>query len=331
MLQVLRLFLAALRSDLYVGGGPGVSIKKPLNAFLGELFLASWTDPDSAATTKLVVEQVSHHPPITAVHIAAPEHGVRADSYARVEMTFKGMVHIRRIGHAMIHLDELNEDYLLPFPDVQIRGFLGGCLYPEMVGTYKIISSSGYESEIKFSGLGFLGGGKKNYFEARVYNARDPKTNFYEASGVWSEGWQVKDVGTGEIIETYDVDAAANQPAPMDIASVDEQDPWESQRAWKDVVSALKHGELRHASEAKHRLEEGQRHMRAEERKHHETWQPLLFHSIPGEEHDIFHRLTRGSKWTLSDAMTKGVWKFNGEMEMEKTQRPYRGEKTPLG
>lgn len=60
-LLVLRLVLIALKSQLYVAGSPTVSIKKPLNAFLGEVFSASWTDSKTGTTAKLCSEQVSHH------------------------------------------------------------------------------------------------------------------------------------------------------------------------------------------------------------------------------------------------------------------------------
>jgi oxysterol-binding protein-related protein 9/10/11 len=60
-LLVLKLVLTALKSQLYVAGSPTVSIKKPLNAFLGEVFAASWTDSKTGSTTKLRSEQVSHH------------------------------------------------------------------------------------------------------------------------------------------------------------------------------------------------------------------------------------------------------------------------------
>ncbi|KAK7409005.1 hypothetical protein QQX98_008824 [Neonectria punicea] len=329
-LLVLRMFLIGLRSQLYVAGAPGVSIKKPLNAFLGELFLASWNDADCKATTKLVAEQVSHHPPITAMHIASQEHGVRVNGYARVEMTFSGTVNIRQIGHSMLHIDKFDEDYILPLPEVQVRGFLSACLYPETLGAYKIISSTGFVSEISFSGKGFLRG-KKNSFEARVYHKNDAKKSCrYKVAGVWSEGWEVTDGATGEVLETYKVDAAETQPAAMTLESIEDQDPWESRFAWKDVIGGLESGDLWAASTAKHKVEEAQRRMRLEEKKTGETWEPLFFNSIPGDQHEVFHRLTEGTGWALSDSETKGVWVVNDE-RLANTQKPFRGSFTPLG
>lgn len=110
-LLVLKWILASLRCQLYINSAPGQSIKKPLNAFLGEVFRAQWSD--GHATANLVAEQVSHHPPITAVYMWDDEHGIRGEGYSRVEMTFSGSVDIRQTGHAMLHIDRYDEDHLI--------------------------------------------------------------------------------------------------------------------------------------------------------------------------------------------------------------------------
>lgn len=365
-LLVLRMILIAMRSQFYVAGSPTVSIKKPLNAFLGELFLASWTHVPTTkagknnkkknnkddglglgmnsgngkpATTRLVAEQVSHHPPITAMAIIDEEHGIRADGYARVEMTFSSSVDIKQIGHAIVSIDRYDETYLVPLPDVKVRGFLSGRLYPEVLGTYTIVSSSGFVSEMTFSGAGVFRG-KKNTFEARLYRKDDPgKTALYEVAGVWSEGWTIKDGQTGVVLEKYDVDAVENRPAPMDMEPVATQDPWESRRAWGGVIDALDRGDFRETVAEKSKLEQAQRRMRADEKKQQQhggggsEWAPLFFQSKEGRHHDVFHKLAQGTSWRLHDDKTKGVWrvddtKIAGSGRM---QRPFRGGLTPFG
>ena len=54
------------------------SEKKPLNPVLGELFYGHWPDRGGRGRTELVVEQVSHHPPITAYYISNKEKGLAA-------------------------------------------------------------------------------------------------------------------------------------------------------------------------------------------------------------------------------------------------------------
>lgn len=319
------------------------SIRKPLNAFLGELFVASWTDHDHQATTELFAEQVSHHPPITAMHVADRAHGVRADGYARVEMTFNGAVHIRQVGHATLRLDRFAEDYLVPLPDVRVRGFLSGCMYPEIVGTYQIVSSAGLVAELRFWGEGMLRG-KRNSFEARMYrkggeddataeiakNRNNKQESIFEVAGVWSEGWTVRDGRTGEVIEEYRVDAPENEPVPMDLDPVEEQDPWESRRAWQGVLHGLRVGDMRMVVAEKTRIEQAQRQMRASEAVTGLTWEPLLFTARRAEEHDVFHRLAEGTGWQLHHDKTKGVWRVD-EGRVKNLQRPFRAGLTPLG
>jgi len=329
---VLRHVLSALRSKLYVAGSPEVSIKKPLNAFLGEVFFASWTDEESKSTVRLVSEQVSHHPPITAMHLADEANGVRADGYARVEMTFNGTVDIRQVGHAVFHIDKYDEDYLIPLTDVKVRGFLGGRLYPEVTSTYTIESSSGFTSEIHFSGTTWFGG-KKNGFHAITFRKDDPeKTPIYETSGVWSEGWVTKDSRTGEIIEKFDLDAPENEPAPIDIKPLSQQDPWESRRAWKPVREALEDADYKAVVARKQELEQAQRDMRTRERKQGispDDWKPLFFRTFDGAEHDVFHKLAEGTNWQLHADRTKGVWRVDDDKI--NMQAPFRGGLTPMG
>jgi hypothetical protein len=73
------------------------SEKKPLNPFLGELFLGKWIENEDVGETKLISEQVrcvsgdevilggvillidmvySHHPPATAYSIVNEKHGI---------------------------------------------------------------------------------------------------------------------------------------------------------------------------------------------------------------------------------------------------------------
>ncbi|EFX03679.1 oxysterol-binding protein [Grosmannia clavigera kw1407] len=325
-LLVLRMMLIALRSQVYVGGSTKTSIRKPLNAFLGELFLAEWTNERSSSssstpssfTTRLVAEQVSHHPPITAMHLADETHGVRADGYARVEMTFAGSVQVRQVGHALVHIDRYDEDYLLPLPDVRVRGFLSGRLYPEIIGTYHIVASSGYTVELVFSGQGLAWGGTRNAFTARVMgrevgeepedgkngksgkekkpkhakhakntkNTNTARETLYIVEGVWSQGWTTTDARTGQVLERYEVDAVENAPVAIQLSPPEAQDPWESRRAWAPVIDGIVRGDLSHVVAEKSRIEQAQRCMRAHEAKNGTIWKPLLFRSSSSSHDD---------------------------------------------
>lgn len=55
-LLVLKWYLSALKAQQYHTGKETDGVKKPLNAFLGELFIAEWDD--ERGKTKLISEQV---------------------------------------------------------------------------------------------------------------------------------------------------------------------------------------------------------------------------------------------------------------------------------
>ncbi|KAK0385813.1 hypothetical protein NLU13_6990 [Sarocladium strictum] len=338
-LLVLKHILVSLRSQLYIGcvhedTRELGSVKKPLNAFLGELFLASWVEEagehGKAAKVSLVSEQVSHHPPITAMHLIDEENGVRADGYAKVEMGFNGNVDIKQIGHAIMHIDRYDEDYLIPLPNVRVKGYMSGKLYPEVYDTYHLIGSNGYISELRFSGAGLVSG-SKNTVSARLYHKSEPAKTLYEVSGCWSGTLTFKDSLANTLIESWDPTSPENYPSPMTLKPLPEQDPWESRRAWAAVRKALQDNDFRAVVREKSKVEQAQRDMRASERQRGKKWKPLLFKSMKGQEYEEFWRLTEGfDDWRLCDERTLGVWRVDEE-KLRGVERPFRRELTPDG
>ncbi|KAE9378557.1 oxysterol-binding protein [Stipitochalara longipes BDJ] len=328
-LLILKWIIIAAKPQFYVGGPPGTSIKKPLNAFLGEIFLGTWTD--GHATSHLVAEQVSHHPPISAVYMWDDENGISATGYTRISMTFSGTLNVKQTGHGIVHIDRYDEDYLTPALNGCVKGFLSGHLYPEITGTYHIVSSTGFISEITFSGQGLFWG-KKNSFDAKLYRRDDPsKTALYHMWGQWSDKFTIKDMRTDNILEVVDTNAPENDAATLSISKVDEQDPWESRRAWKHVIEALRSGNYGDAVTEKTKIENAQREMRSAETKSGRIWKPLFFYSLEGgSEHDTFHKLGAATGWKLWNQWTNGIWKADTD-KLKRLKKPFRDNITPLG
>ena len=161
-----------------------------------------------------------------------------------------------------------------------------GSPYPELDGTYRIYSTSGVTAELVFGGkrkMLSLSGGERNHFEASIYKTKDPKkTKFFDMGGVWSESWSVKD-GKGKELYTYDLSDAKNQPAPLIMAPLDKQSPWESRRAWKGVADPLAEGNSSKALDAKSKLENAQRDMRKREKAEGKTWDQAFFSKVEDE------------------------------------------------
>lgn len=322
-LNVLESFMSALRNQQYAGRDETEGIKKPLNAFLGELFMGKWED-EELGQTRLVSEQVSHHPPITACYIWNDKHGVRAEGFTEQEITFTGNVSIKQKGYAMLHIDKYNEDYLMPVPNVKVKGILGGKPYPELQGNYSLISSTGYVSQIKFEGKSFFGSGQKNGFTARMYHVDRPNEILYEAKGAWNGESTFEDARTGKAIE--EMDFRTLKSLPLQIEDIAEQDPWESRRAWGDVIAALRRGDMQAAADAKSIVEQGQRQMRKDEAANGTTWKNRFFK--PVERDEIFDRLSKHDPSSFTVDRKGGIWKIDKEA-VKTAQKPYHGNLMP--
>lgn len=339
---VLKWFLSALKGQQYAGRDPSEGIKKPLNAFLGELFLGEWNG--NVGRTQLVSEQVryvcflsfrnnfvnlsgSHHPPVTACCLWNEEAGVKAEGYTCQEITasMSGSISIKQIGHAILHVNKFQEDYLVPVPDVKVKGILTGTPYPELSGTYHIASSSGYMSKIEFTGKGLFHG-KKNSFNATVYRKGEEKSPVYEVEGQWTDKFTIRDVRASEDIEEYDTNV--NDQTQLSVPSISEQDPWESRRAWAGVIDALSSGNMQTTADEKSKVEEAQRALRKQEEQDGKHWQALFFRQE--KDDSTFRKLAQGTGEELHADSTEGVWRFDFEA-FKKSKRPFHGNLTPSG
>lgn len=56
------------------------------------IFYGHWPNTNARGLTTLVVEQVSHHPPITAYYIANPSRGVTLEGHNAQKTSFSGKV-----------------------------------------------------------------------------------------------------------------------------------------------------------------------------------------------------------------------------------------------
>jgi hypothetical protein len=93
---------------------------------LGELFYGHWPDKDGRGQTDLVVEQVSHHPPITAYVIENKTHGLALHGHNAQKTSFSGgAIIVKQIGHAILTVDLPDgekEEFLITLPKLRIDG-----------------------------------------------------------------------------------------------------------------------------------------------------------------------------------------------------------------
>ncbi|KAK1002503.1 Oxysterol-binding protein 4 [Friedmanniomyces endolithicus] len=222
---VLKWFLSTLKQQYASRNEKLGSEKKPLNPFLGELFLGKWEDAEGE--TQLVSEQVSHHPPVTAYSIWNNKHGVRLQGYNAQKATFSRTIHVKQVGHALLHLDKYNEDYLITLPPLHIESLITGSPYVELNKSTYIVGSNGYTSRIDYSGKGWVSG-TKNALSAIMYphgQEKDKQAVIYTADGTWTDTFTIKDAKKNTVL-TYN--AKREPKTPLTVAPIDQQDPLET-------------------------------------------------------------------------------------------------------
>jgi len=234
---------------------------------------------------------------------------------------------VKQIGHAIFHVDRYNEDHLLTMPVLTLKNLLSGSPYPELSGSCYISSSSGYTSKIDFSGTSFLGSGKRNTIHAVLYHNDNPRHPLYRVTGHWNNILTFHDCPRNAVIEEVDVDTLAY--SPLHTTPLDQQDPWESRRAWAPTAAAIHSRDMTAIAAEKGKVEAAQREMREMEEKQGVTWPRRFFYR---EETDPkAERLLAAIGHTLGTERTNGVWKFIGIGAAERIRPPYHGGLTPTG
>lgn len=307
-LLVLKWFLSTLKQQYASRSDKYGNEKKPLNPFLGELFLGKWED--ESGTTNLISEQVSHHPPATAYSIYNREHGVYLQGYNAQKASFSRTIHVKQIGHALFSIPAFNETYVISLPNLHIEGLIFGSPFVELNDKTYITSSSGFTAKIDYSGKGWLSG-KKNSFVATLYPNGKEKETLYTVTGQWTKSFEIRE-GTsksGALVDTYD--AEVTPTTPLIVAPIEQQGPLESRRAWSKVAAGIAKGDMDYTGIEKSKIENEQRAMRSKELAEGRTWERRYFSLV--ESDPTLDKL--GSIIGLSaDAdKTGGIWRFDEE------------------
>ena len=316
---VLKWFLSTLKEQYASRNEKLGSEKKPLNPFLGEIFLGKWEDESE---TRLVSEQVSHHPPVTAYSIWNDKHGVRLQGYNAQKASFGRTIYVRQVGHAVLHIDKYDEDYLITLPPLSIEGLVRGAPYVELNKSSYIVSSSGYTSRIDYSGAGWVSGSKNRVSAVMFPHGKEKSKSdiIYKAEGSWTDSFTIK-ATSGPEVEKYE--AKKEPKSQLKVADISEQDPLESRRAWKKVADAIQNGDMATTAREKSTIEEKQRDLRKKEASENREWERIFFskaRSIPVSE-KLVKQVPSGH---LDGDQTNGYWVFDQE-KAKNAKPPYSG------
>lgn len=236
----------------------------------------------------------------------------------------KGRIDIKQVGHALLHIDNYNEDYLITLPSLHIEGLWGGAPFVELNGNTFITSSLGYTSKVDYSGRGWLSG-KKNSFSAVMYPVGKPKEELYRVDGQWTGEFSIKDSKKN----TVDSWNAKNNPtAKFLVAPIEQQDPLESRRAWRKVAEAQTKNDMNTLSAEKSMIENSQREVRKKEKAEGKEWQRVFFQRLDKDE--LFDKLAAKIGETADADKTGGVWRYDPSKAQE-AKPPYRPGIMPEG
>jgi len=128
-------------------------IGKPFNPLLGETYELIREDRGF----RLIAEQVSHHPPISALYCE----GDGFKMYLSIEpiLKFWGKdIEVRTKGHLTVEMPRYNEAYTFGPVQTAVHNIIVGTLWIELVGAVSILShQSGYECILNFKPAGWFG------------------------------------------------------------------------------------------------------------------------------------------------------------------------------
>lgn len=278
MERVLKWFIATLKGQYTTRNEKMGSEKKPLNPVLGELFYGVWPDVNGRGETRLIVEQVSHHPPVTAYYIENKKAGVSLQGHSGQKTAFTGTaINVKQSGHAVLTVKPANgqkaEKYLITLPKLRIEGIVWGSPYIELTDSSAIQSDTGYTAQIDYAGKGYFRG-KAHSYKATV-TAGHKTIQTYE--GQWTG---VSNIGGSKGPVFLDTSSPKEEVA---VKSVEEQGEWESRRLWEKVAKGIRNGNYDQAGVEKTRIENDQRQRRKDEQASNQAWQHVHFTHVDSD------------------------------------------------
>lgn len=218
---------------------------------------------------------------------------------------------MKQIGHALLEIASHNETYLITLPSLHIESLLYGTPFVELNKCSYIISSSGYISRIDYSGKGWLSG-KKNSFVASLYREGKEKEPLYTAEGQWTDNFSIYEGSkkTSGALESYN--AKTSKTTPLTVAPLDQQDPYESNRAWQYVAAAIKKTDMDTVAIEKSKIENAQRELRRKEQAEGREWQRRFFKRV-APPCPTFEKLAKPIAEKIESEKTGGIWRFDTE------------------
>ncbi|KAL8189489.1 hypothetical protein R6Q57_029055 [Mikania cordata] len=243
----------------------------PYNPILGE------THHVSRGNLNVLLEQVSHHPPVSALHAVDEKDNIEMMMCQYAIPKFQGTcIETRVLGKRQLKLLKKGETYVMNSPNLVIK-FLP---VPdvEWLGNVTIkCQETGLEAHLSYIGSSFLGR-KGNYraIRGKIMSLQNMKT-LYEINGYWDRTVAIKDISNGKTTVIYrakDAISALKTPIVKYPKGL-----WASESAvtWSKVNEAILNKKWDRANDAKICIEEKEREMVRNRKLQGNPWVPKHF------------------------------------------------------
>ncbi|KAJ0965579.1 hypothetical protein J5N97_026717 [Dioscorea zingiberensis] len=256
---------------------PAIFGVAPYNPVLGE------THHVSRGNLNVLLEQVSHHPPVTALHATDEKNDIELIWCQHPVPKFYGTaVEAAIYGKKQLKLLKFGENYEMDSPKLLIR------ILPipgvEWVGNVRIqCKESGLEADICYhkthSFLGF--GGNSRSVKGKIYSKSE---TIFEINGHWDGTVALKDVHTGQSQIIYYAKEAIGKLATPSVKDPKGLRASESTIVWGKVSRAILDKDWEKAREEKRSIEERERMLKRERNSNGEVWVPKHFNLTHSKE-----------------------------------------------
>nr|KYP62286.1 Oxysterol-binding protein-related protein 8 [Cajanus cajan] len=239
----------------------------PYNPILGE------THHVSKGNLNVLLEQISHHPPVSALHATDEKENIEMIWCQRPDPKFNGTsVEAKVYGKRQLKLLNHGETYEMNCPHLVLR--ILPVTGADWAGTVSVrCVETGLVAELSYrSSHSFLGiGGNHRVVKGKICDSSSLKLLF-EVDGHWDSTVNLKDTSDGKVRVIYDakeVFSGIGAPILKDLESVW---PTESANVWGELSQAIMSQDWEKARDAKQKVEEKQRELVNERESKGETW-----------------------------------------------------------
>jgi len=268
MLKILLWYISNLRQEIEQ------FYKKPYNPVLGEVHKCS-ANSEKFGEATFVAEQVSHHPPVSAMNIRNVTEGIDVTGNYSFNVRFAtNSVTITTEGAFALYLKKFDETYesTACLPQMTMTNVIWGkrCIWwtSDVVITCPKTNLIG---KLSFKTVS-IKSNQVNVFTGSVLNGEQVVCTFEGECGATASGsW------TGDKKQTTLIDLHTLPKTKLHYLPKDQQDPLASTRIWEDTNKAIIDDDMDKADAAKKLVEDRERAKRQEKKDRNEEHEPQYF------------------------------------------------------